>query len=43
MLGDSDKDAVIKEHVRFRRPLEKYFNQIYIKALEYKLAYNAMK
>ena len=39
ILGDSDKDVVIREHVFFGRPLEKYFNQIYIKALEYKLAY----
>jgi len=43
ILGDSDKVDVIREHVRFARPLEKYFNEIYMKALEYKLAYNAMK
>ena len=39
MLGDSDKDVIIKEHTCFGRPLEKYFNLIYMKALEYKLAY----
>jgi hypothetical protein len=41
ILGDSDKDAVISEHVRFSRPLEKYFNEIYEKALLYRLAYNS--
>jgi len=40
-LGDLDKDEVIREHVRFARPLEQYFNDIYMKALEYKLAYKS--
>jgi hypothetical protein len=43
ILGDSDKDDVIKEHMRFARPLQKYFNQIYLKALEYRLAHDVLK
>lgn len=43
ILGDLDKDEVIREHISFARPLEKYFIQIYMKALEYKLAYNITK
>lgn len=42
-LGDSDKDIVIKEHSSFARPLERYFCKIYLRALEYRLAYNATK
>lgn len=41
ILGDMDKDNVIREHVSFARPLEQYFNNIYMKALEYKLAYKS--
>jgi len=43
VLSDLDKDDIIREHVSFARPLEKYFIQIYMKALEYKLAYNTGK
>jgi hypothetical protein len=41
LLSDSDKDAVIKEHLDFKRPLRKYFEEIYVRALECKLAYSA--
>jgi predicted nucleic acid-binding protein len=40
LLYDHDKDAIIKEHEFFKRPLKKYFEQVYAKALEYKLAYD---
>lgn len=43
IVSDMDKDDIIREHVSFSRPLEKYFIQIYMKALEYKLAYNIVK
>ena len=36
-LNDSDKDEVINEHESFKRPLKKYFNEIYLKALEMRL------
>jgi hypothetical protein len=39
LLSDSDKDAIITEHESFKGNLTKYFDQIYIRALEYKLAY----
>jgi predicted nucleic acid-binding protein len=41
LLSDSDKDAIINEHESFKRPLRKHFDQIYLRALEYKLAYNS--
>ncbi|MFH1468335.1 MAG: hypothetical protein ABIO70_28360 [Pseudomonadota bacterium] len=37
-LADSDKDAVIKEHNKVGRPLEPFFERIFMKALEMKLA-----
>jgi hypothetical protein len=37
-LGDSDKDIIINEHEKFEgRPLSKYFNDAYMKALAVKL------
>ncbi len=36
-LNDLDKDAIISEHESLNRPLKKYFNDIYLKALEMKL------
>jgi hypothetical protein len=39
LLSDSDKDAIIIEHESFKGNLRKFFDQIYIRALEYKLAY----
>ena len=36
-LNDADKDIIIMEHKRFNRPLEKYFDEVYLKALELKL------
>lgn len=41
-LRDGDKDKIIKEHKSFNRPLAKYFDQIYLKALEYKLAHRTV-
>lgn len=37
-LNDSDRDPIIKEHREFDRPLAKYFEETYLKALETKLA-----
>lgn len=37
-LRDGDKDRIIKEHKDFKRPLAKYFSEMYVKALEFKLA-----
>ncbi len=37
-LGDSDRDAVIEEHTRLGRPLGKYFDVMYFRALELRLA-----
>jgi predicted nucleic acid-binding protein len=39
-LIDSDKFDIIEEHNSFNRPLEKYFEEIYLKAFECKLAQN---
>ena len=36
-LSDSDKDRVIAQHEEFDRPLKKYFEIMYTKALEYRL------
>ncbi len=36
-LSDSDKDKVIDEHNQFMRPLEKYFEKMYEKALATRL------
>ena len=33
MLSDGDKDPIIQEHVRLNRPLEKYFEEMYLEAL----------
>ena len=38
-LSDGDKNTVIDEHKQNGRPLEKYFEKIYLKALELKLAF----
>ncbi|WP_409274925.1 hypothetical protein V1499_07025 [Neobacillus sp. SCS-31] len=38
MLIDSDKDEIINEHKYFNRPLSKYLEDTYTKALELKLA-----
>lgn len=37
VLVDSDKDQILKDHVELRRPLEKYMNQAYLAAMQYKL------
>ena len=37
ILSDGDKDKVIQEHEHFDRPLKKYFEIMYIKALEHRL------
>jgi predicted nucleic acid-binding protein len=39
LLSDSDKDEIIKEHKLNGRPLEEYFKEIYLKALQLKLAH----
>lgn len=36
-LIDSDKDDIINEHKSLRRPLEQYFNELYLTALELRL------
>jgi hypothetical protein len=40
VLSDSDKAEIIIEHKKMDRPLEKYFNDIYMWALECRLASN---
>jgi predicted nucleic acid-binding protein len=40
VLSDSDKTEIINEHKKMDRPLEKYFNDIYMWALECRLASN---
>jgi hypothetical protein len=40
MLSDSDKSEIIYEHKSMDRPLERYFNNIYLWALERRLASN---
>lgn len=37
ILGDSDKESIIKEHKSFDRPLGPYFEEMYARALEYRL------
>jgi len=39
-LLDSDKDQIIKEHCALARPLAKYFEEMYLKALELKLSHS---
>jgi predicted nucleic acid-binding protein len=36
-LLDYDKDTIVQEHKKLGRPLAKYIEEMYIKALEYKL------
>lgn len=36
-LIDQDKDVIVEEHTQLNRPLAKYFQEIYEKALEYRL------
>jgi len=36
-LGDGDKEGIIEEHKRFKRPLAPYFEEMYLKALQYRL------
>jgi predicted nucleic acid-binding protein len=36
-ITDSDKDTIIKEHTNMGRPLKKYFEKIYLQALEERL------
>ncbi len=36
-LADSDKDAIIREHERLKRPLGKYFEEMYLEALRCRL------
>jgi len=38
-INDTDKDLIAKEHVSFGRPLDKYFQEVYRQALEFRLAY----
>lgn len=35
-LNDKDKELIIKEHKRFKRPLSPYFEKIYLTALHYR-------
>lgn len=37
VLGDADKEFIVKEHKSFDRPLEPYFEAMYVKALVYRL------
>ena len=36
-LVDSDKDIIMNDHVELKRPLEKYFDQMYREAMLMKL------
>lgn len=36
-LNDAEIDAIISEHESYGRPLRKYFNEVYQKALEFRL------
>lgn len=39
-LLDSDKVEILKDHIYFERPLSKYFEEVYLKTLELRLANN---
>jgi len=39
-LGDSDKDRIIQEHIKFNRPLAPYFGEMYHEALRCRLMSN---
>ena len=39
-LSDADKEAIIKEHESCGRPLRPYFEEMYMRALEYRLMAN---
>ena len=39
-LGDLDKDSIIEEHRALGRPLEPYFKEAYLRALESRLAHS---
>lgn len=36
-LGDSDKEAIIEEHERHQRPLRNQFEEMYLRALQYRV------
>lgn len=36
-LGDADKESIIREHECFEGPLRPYFEEMYIRALQYRL------
>jgi hypothetical protein len=40
-LGDADKDAIIQEHESLQRPLRPYFEEMYGRALRYRLMANS--
>lgn len=42
-LGDGDLKTIIYEHKKYNRPLAKYFNEMYIRALDYKMKANSYK
>jgi hypothetical protein len=43
-LSDGEKSAIIEEHNSLGRPLEKYFEEMYNRALQYRLtAYSAKR
>ncbi len=37
LLSDSDRAQIINEHINLKRPLEKYFNQMYQQAFQLRL------
>jgi hypothetical protein len=41
VLSDADKEAIIQEHESFDRPLRRYFEEMYMRALKYRLMANS--
>jgi hypothetical protein len=41
LLGDGDKNDIIKEHESLRRPLRPHFEEMYYRALQYRLLANS--
>jgi hypothetical protein len=41
LLGDSDKETIIDEHTSLKRPLRPYFEEMYCRALHYRLMANS--
>jgi hypothetical protein len=41
LLSDGDKEIIIEEHASLKRPLQPYFEEMYCRALHYRLMANS--